>query len=156
MTLVATGNAKVAKQTGGRGQYGHVVLRLIVNGPHAGLTIGSSQLGESVPAQYVPAIEAGIRAFVAEGALATRGYVDARVELIDGSYHDVDSSDVAFYTAAVMAMDQALRALPSTPGESSGGEDSPGVRAPVNPRRPNPASAIALPEPDDDSRRWRR
>jgi elongation factor G len=147
MPLVANGEAKYAKQTGGRGQYGHVVLRLTVDGPDAGLTIDNVVPSRAIPSEYIPAIEAGIRSVIDDGKLAERVYSDARVELMDGSYHSVDSSDTAFFTAAVMAMEDALRQLP---GESIGGEGSPGVRAPRSPRRPNPSAAVAAPEPDDD------
>jgi len=147
MSLVVSGEAKYQTQTGGRGQYGHVVLRLIVDGPDTGITIEKSLLGDVIPAKYVPAIEAGVRSVVDSGKLAERGYLDARVDLLDGSYHSIDSSDAAFFAAAAMAMEDALRQLP---GKPTGGEDFLGVREPRSPLRPNPSASIAIPEPDDD------
>lgn len=149
MSLLAHGQAKYMKQVGGRGQYGHVALRLTVDVPDGGLTIETASIGGVIPAGFIPAIEAGIHSVVDEGKLAERGYSDGRVELLDGSYHDVDSSDATLFAAAVMAMEDALRQLPQRPTESIGGDDFPGVRTPRTPRRPNPAAAIAVPEPED-------
>jgi elongation factor G len=146
MPLSVLGQGKFARQTGGRGQYGHVVLRLVIDGADEGVTIVNDVVN-GIPAQFIPAIESGIRVVIDEGKLAERGYSDARVELIDGSYHDVDSSDAAFFTAAVMAMEDALRQLPE---ESIDGDEPPGVRAPRRPRKPNPAAANAVPEPSND------
>jgi elongation factor G len=142
------GRAKYAKQTGGRGQYGHVVLRLTVGCAAQGVTIANEQ-PQSIPAVFIPAVEAGIRSFVDDGKLRERGYSDARIELVDGSYHDRDSSDAAFFTAAVMAMEDALRQIPQPPG-ASGDVGHPGVREPRSPRPVHPASSIALPEPLDN------
>jgi elongation factor G len=147
MSLAVNGEAKHRKQTGGRGQYGHVVLRLIVDCPDTGITIENVLPAGVIPAQYVPAIEAGIHSVVDDGKLAERGYSDARVELIDGSFHTLDSSDASFFAAAVMAMEDALRQLPSKP---TGGEGFTGVREPRFPPRANPSASIAIPEPDDD------
>lgn len=148
MLISVTGEAKYAKQTGGRGQYGHVVLRLTLHDASGGVQF-VNRLGDLFPAAFIPAVEGGVRAFVADGHLARQGYSSGVVELIDGSWHDSDSSDLAFHTAAVMAMEDALRHLPRD--WESEGEDSPGVREPRSPLRPRPASSIALPEPQDDS-----
>ena len=147
MSISVTGHGKFAKQTGGRGQYGHVVVRVTVNDANAGMMVVHQQ-GAAIPEQFVPAVENGIRTYIAGGHLAERGYSGAIVEVTDGSWHETDSSERAFYTAAVMAMDDALRQLPRRPG-SAEGDDSPGVREPRTPRGPAPASSTALPEPFD-------
>lgn len=149
MSLAANGEAKYyVKPTGGRGQYGHVVLRLTVDEKVDGFTFDTASFHGVIPPEYIPAIDAGIRSVVDEGKLAERGYVGAHVELLDGSYHRVDSSDAAFFAAAVLAMEDALRQLPGT--SIAGEEDSPRVREPRPPRRPNRSAVIAIPEPDDD------
>ena len=100
MAFVARGQAKLMKQVEGRGQYAHVVLRLTVDGPDTGVIIANSLLTHVIPAEYISPIEAGIRSVIDDGKLAERGYSGARVELIDGSYHNVDSSNTAFFSAA--------------------------------------------------------
>jgi translation elongation factor EF-G len=150
MSISVTGEAKFAKQTGGRGQYGHVVLRLTLHEADTGVTVVNRLAGDPIPAQFIPAIEAGVQAFIGEGWLARRGYSGGVVELTDGSWHDTDSSDLAFHTAAVMAMDTALRQLPRR-GEFADGDGSPGVREPRGPHRPRPDASMAVPELRDDA-----
>ena len=149
MALVARGQAKLMKQVEGRGQYAHVVLRLTVDGPDTGVIIANSLLTHVIPAEYISPIEAGIRSVIDDGKLAERGYSGAHVELIDGSYHNVDSSNTAFFSAAVIAMEDALRQLPQKPTEGTGDDSFPGVRAPRSPQRPNPG-AVAASESEDD------
>ena len=149
MSQVVEGRAKYAKQTGGRGQYGHVVLRVNVNGPELGITVVNALVGGVIPSRFVPAVEGGIRKAIASGILAVRGYRDARIEVIDGSFHDIDSSNLAFYIAAVMAMEDAVRQLPTRSDESDG-DIATGVREPRVPREPSLTSGMALPEPEPD------
>jgi len=149
MSISVTGQGKYAKQTGGRGQYGHVVLRLTLGDTDNGVLVINRLVAGAIPEQFVPTIENAIHAVVGDGALTQRGYAGGIVELTDGSFHDVDSSDIAFHAATVMAIDDALRQVPRR-GESAEGNDSPGVREPRAPRRPNPASSIAVPEPLDE------
>ena len=80
------------------------------------------------------------------GLLAPYGYEFARIELVDGSYHDVDSSHLAFFIASAMALDNALRKLPPRP---SSGDDDPGVRVPRLPQRPLKHDSASVPEPTD-------
>ena len=93
MAQVVEGRAKYAKQTGGRGQYGHVVLRVNVDGPELGITVVNALVGGVIPSRFVPAVEGGIRKAIDSGILAVRGYRDARIEVIDGAFHDIDSSN---------------------------------------------------------------
>jgi elongation factor G len=90
------------KQSGGRGQYGHVVIEMEPL-PGGGFEFVDKIFGGSVPRQYIPAVEKGIRETLVEGVLSGNEVVDVRVTLLDGSYHDVDSSEMAFKLAASMA-----------------------------------------------------
>ncbi|MBN2542767.1 elongation factor G [bacterium] len=91
----ATGETKLAKQTGGKGQYAHCVMRLEPN-PVAGFEFVDHIRNGSIPKDYIPSIEKGIKNAMEEGVLANFPIVDVKVVLLDGSYHEVDSSDMAF------------------------------------------------------------
>ena len=91
---------KHAKQTGGRGQYGHVVLEISPAKPGEGFEFKNSITGGRIPREYIPAVEKGVIAIMQKGIYAGYPVVDVKVELIDGSYHDVDSSELAFKLAA--------------------------------------------------------
>ena len=93
---------KYAKQSGGRGQYGHVKLRLTPQEPGAGYEFVNKIVGGSVPREYIPAVDAGIQGAMLNGILGAYPVVDVKVELYDGSYHDVDSSEMAFKVAGSM------------------------------------------------------
>jgi elongation factor G len=149
MPLSVTGHGKYAKQAGGRGQYGHVVLLLTLHDADTGVSVMNRLAAGEIPVHFHQAIEQGIRFFLAEGWLAKRGYSGGFIEVVNASWHETDSSKFAFYTAAVMAMDDALRQLPCR-WESAEGDDAPGVRELRPPYRSPPASSIAVPEPRDD------
>src|SRR5205814_3979583 len=87
------------RQTGGRGQYGHVVLDIEPLSPGEGFAFENAVVGGKIPREYVPAIEKGIREAMESGVLAGYPVVDIGVSLVDGSYHEVDSSEMAFKTA---------------------------------------------------------
>ncbi len=91
---------KYAKQTGGRGQYGHVVLEVSASNPSEGFDFKNSIKGGAIPKEYIPAIEKGIIDVMKKGIYAGYPVVDVKVNLIDGSYHEVDSSEFAFRAAA--------------------------------------------------------
>jgi len=99
---------KHKKQTGGRGQYGHVFLELEPLEPGSGFEFEDKIFGGVVPRQYVPAVEKGIREALEEGVLAGFPVVDIRVKLVDGSYHNVDSSEMAFKIASAMAFRKGM------------------------------------------------
>jgi elongation factor G len=104
---------KYKKQSGGSGQYGHVKIRLFPNLDENGIGKGyefeNQIVGGAVPKEYIPAVDAGIQAAMKSGILAGYPVVDVRVELYDGSYHEVDSSDMAFKIAGSMAFKDAAK-----------------------------------------------
>jgi elongation factor G len=99
---------KHKKQTGGRGQYGHVLLEISPLAPGSGFEFEDKIFGGSVPRQYIPAVEKGLRETLVEGVLAGYPLVDFKVSLYDGSYHPVDSSEMAFKIAASMALKKGI------------------------------------------------
>ncbi|MBI3753778.1 MAG: elongation factor G, partial [Deltaproteobacteria bacterium] len=103
ITKKVESEGKYIKQTGGRGQYGHVWLTVEPQEPGAGFAFENEIVGGTVPKEYVPAVEKGLREAIETGVLAGYPVVDLKVALFDGSYHDVDSSEIAFKIAASMA-----------------------------------------------------
>jgi len=95
---------KCAKQTGGRGQYGHVIMEIEPLPRGGGFIFETNVKGGTVPSTFFPAVEQGVRAALTEGPLAKKPVTDVKVTLLDGSYHEVDSSIIAFRTAAIEAM----------------------------------------------------
>jgi elongation factor G len=113
ITRPVTSEARLKRQTGGHGQFAHVVLELEPGEKGSGFVFEDKLRGMVIPRQYVPAVEAGIREAMEEGVLAKHPLVDIKATLVDGSYHEVDSSDRAFRTAAAMALrDGVSRAKP--------------------------------------------
>jgi elongation factor G len=100
---------KFIRQTGGRGQYGDVWIKLEPQRPGAGFEFVDAIKGGAIPREYIPAVEKGIREATDNGALAGYPVVDVKVTLFDGSYHDVDSSEIAFKIAGSMAFKEATR-----------------------------------------------
>ena len=101
-------NAKFARQTGGRGQYGHAVIN-IEPAPGEGFIFDNKIKGGVIPTEYIPAVRQGISEALENGVKAGYPLVDVKVELIDGSYHDVDSSEMAFKIAGSMALQEGAR-----------------------------------------------
>ena len=100
---------KYAKQSGGKGQYGHVKIKLYPREPGEGFEFKNSIVGGAIPKDYIPKIEEGIKEAMETGPVAGYQLVDVGVELYDGSYHEVDSSEMAFKIAASMALREAAR-----------------------------------------------
>ena len=100
---------KFSRQTGGRGQYGHVVINVVPQQPGAGYEFVSKIVGGSIPKEYVPSVDKGIQEALTSGVIAGFPVVDVKVELVDGSYHEVDSSEMAFKIAGSMAIKEGLR-----------------------------------------------
>jgi elongation factor G len=105
----AEAEGKYIKQTGGRGQYGHVVLTVEPSEPGKGFEFVNKVVGGSIPREYIPAIEKGVRERMETGVLAGYPMRDVRVTVIDGSYHDVDSNEMAFKIAASMGFQDACK-----------------------------------------------
>ena len=101
---------RYVRQTGGRGQYGHVVISLEPTGPGGGYEFVDKISGGVIPKEYIPSVDAGIQEALTAGVLAGYPTVDVRVTLTYGSYHDVDSSEMAFKIAGSMAVKKAIRA----------------------------------------------
>jgi elongation factor G len=105
----AEAEGKYIKQTGGRGQYGHVVLTVEPSEPGKGFEFVNKVVGGTIPREYIPAIEKGVRERMETGVLAGYPMRDVRVTVIDGSYHDVDSNEMAFKIAASMGFQDGCR-----------------------------------------------
>ncbi len=104
----ASADTKYARQSGGKGQYGHVKIRIEPN-PGEGYVFSNDIVGGSIPKEYIPAVDQGIQGAMLAGVLAGYNVVDVKVSLYDGSYHEVDSSEMAFKIAGSMAFKEAMR-----------------------------------------------
>ena len=100
---------KFTRQSGGRGQYGDVWIEFTPNEPGAGFEFENAIVGGVVPREYIPAVEAGLKDSMANGVLAGYELIDVKAKLFDGSYHDVDSSEMAFKVAASLALKEAAK-----------------------------------------------
>ena len=109
ITQLADIDHKYAKQSGGRGQYGHVKIKVYPREAGTGFEFKNSIVGGAIPKEYIPKIEEGIKEAMQTGPLAGYNVVDVGVELYDGSYHEVDSSEMAFKIAASMAFREACK-----------------------------------------------
>jgi elongation factor G len=105
----AKAEGKYVRQTGGRGQYGHVLLEIEPLEPGGGFEFVNSIVGGKVPREYIPAVEKGVQGAMELGVLAGYPLMDIKVTLYDGSYHDVDSSEMAFKIAGSMGFKEAVR-----------------------------------------------
>ncbi len=106
---VEKAEVRYVKQTGGKGQYGHVILALEPTGPGGGYEFINKITGGRIPQEYIPAVDQGVQEAMASGVLAGYPVVDVRVTLVDGSYHDVDSSEMAFKITGSMAFKEAAK-----------------------------------------------
>ena len=108
ITRPADEDCKYSRQSGGRGQYGHCKIKIEPN-PEKGYEFVNAIVGGAIPKEYIPAVEAGIKGAMLSGTLAGYNVVDVKVTLYDGSYHEVDSSEMAFKIAGSMAFKNAMR-----------------------------------------------
>ena len=109
ITDIATAEGKYIRQTGGRGQYGHCLLRVEPRGRGEGFEFKSEIRGAAIPNEYIPAIEKGVKEALENGIISGYPLVDIKVVVYDGSYHDVDSSEIAFHIAGSMAVQSAVK-----------------------------------------------
>jgi elongation factor G len=100
---------RFVRQTGGSGQYGDVIINMAPNEPGAGYEFTDKIVGGKIPKEYIPAVDAGIKEAMDSGVLAGYPVVDIAVELVEGSYHEVDSSERAFKIAGSMAFKEAMK-----------------------------------------------
>ncbi|MBE7016244.1 MAG: elongation factor G, partial [Ruminococcaceae bacterium] len=100
---------KYARQSGGKGQYGHVLLKLEPMEEGGGYEFVNAVVGGAIPKEYIPAVDAGVQGAMQSGVLAGYNVVDVKVTLYDGSYHEVDSSEMAFKIAASMAFKEGMK-----------------------------------------------
>ena len=109
ITKAATVDTRYARQTGGKGQFAHVKLMVEPNEPGKGYEFINAVVGGAIPKEYIPAVDAGIQGAMEAGVLAGYPVVDVKVTLYDGSYHEVDSSEMAFKIAGSMAFKEACK-----------------------------------------------
>jgi elongation factor G len=105
----ADGEGKLVKQSGGRGQYGHVICKVTPNERGKGVTTENKVVGGTIPKEFIPAVIKGFNEAVLNGVVAGYPVIDVHVDIIDGSYHDVDSNEMAFKMAAIFALKDGLK-----------------------------------------------
>jgi len=109
ITKAATGEGKLIKQSGGRGQYGHVIVNVEPRERGKGISIENKVVGGVIPKEYIPAVKKGLEEAVLNGVVGGYPVIDFHVDIVDGSYHDVDSNELAFKLAAIFALKDAFR-----------------------------------------------
>src|SRR2546422_8092192 len=109
ITKAAEGEGKFIRQSGGRGQYGHALVTIEPNGRGKGVEIENKVVGGAIPREYIPAVIDGIEEAVAGGVLAGYPVVDVKVAVTDGTFHEVDSSELAFKMAGIFAFQDAAK-----------------------------------------------
>jgi len=109
VTQAAEGEGKFIRQSGGRGQYGHACIRLEPNERGKGIDIQNKIVGGAIPREYIPAVQDGVEEAIAGGVLAGYPMVDVKVEITDGTFHEVDSSELAFKMAGIFALKDAVK-----------------------------------------------
>ncbi|HZF74058.1 MAG TPA: hypothetical protein VEZ51_11550, partial [Gemmatimonadaceae bacterium] len=131
-TWSANGEGRFARQVDGRGQYGHVKIRISSSPPGSGLLLNNDMVSGAIPKEFMPAVEQGLREAARRGIDGGFLVADIQIDLVDGSYHDVDSSELAFRNAAAMAFRDAVNNAGAIPDTS--GDDASAVREPRRPR----------------------
>ncbi len=109
ITAEAKGEGRLIKQSGGRGQYGHVIVDVKPNERGKGITIENKVVGGTIPKDYIPACKKGIEEAVLNGIIGGYQVIDVHIDIIDGSYHDVDSNELAFKLAAIFAVKDGFK-----------------------------------------------
>jgi len=109
VTKASQGEGKFIRQSGGRGQYGHTIISLAPGAKGSGVVVENAVVGGTIPKEYIPAVEKGIIEAAQTGVLAGYPMVDLAVEILEGSYHEVDSSEIAFKLAGSFALQEAVK-----------------------------------------------
>lgn len=107
--MPADGEGKLVKQSGGRGQYGHVIIKVHPNERGKGITIENKVVGGTIPKDFIPAVVKGLNEGLLNGVVGGYPVIDVNVDIVDGSYHDVDSNEMAFKMAAIFAIKDGLK-----------------------------------------------
>ncbi len=105
----ADGEGKLVKQSGGRGQYGHVIIKVAPNERGKGVTIENKVVGGTIPKDFIPAVIKGLNEATLNGTVGGYPVIDIHIDIVDGSYHDVDSNELAFKMAAIFSLKDALK-----------------------------------------------
>ncbi len=105
----ADGEGKLVKQSGGRGQYGHVIIKIQPNERGKGITIENKVVGGTIPKDFIPAVIKGLNEATLNGVVGGYPVIDLNIDIVDGSYHDVDSNELAFKMAAIFSLKDALK-----------------------------------------------
>jgi elongation factor G len=109
ITRAADGEGKFIRQSGGRGQYGHAIIRIEPNEKGKGVEVESKVVGGAIPKEYIPAVINGIREAIRGGVLAGYQMIDLKAEIVDGTFHEVDSNELAFKMAGIFALKDAVK-----------------------------------------------
>jgi elongation factor G len=109
ITQAADGEGKFIRQSGGRGQYGHAIIRIEPNEKGKGVEVESKVVGGAIPKEYIPAVINGIREAIRGGVLAGYQMIDLKAEIVDGTFHEVDSNELAFKMAGIFALKDAVK-----------------------------------------------
>jgi hypothetical protein len=144
----AIGEGRYVRQFAGAAEYGHVRIRIYPSPPGSGLLFKNEMTGGAIPKEFLPAVEQGLREAVRRGIEGGFLVEDIQIDLVDGSFHDVDSSENAFRIAAAMAFRDAVNNAGFIP-DTLGDDPASPIREPRRPRPVPRDSAVALPEPDD-------
>ena len=147
-TWSANGEGRCVRQLVGRGEYAHVKIRMSPSRPGSGLLINNEITPGAIPKTFLPAVEEGLREAARRGIDGGFLVADIRIDLVDGSYHEVDSSEEAFRIAAAMAFRDAVNNAGALP-DASGDDQASAVPQPRQPRPSPRNSSAALPEPDE-------
>jgi translation elongation factor EF-G len=147
-TWSASGEGRYVRQFVGRGEYAHVRIRMSPSPPGSGLLLNNETTPGAIPNEFLPAVEEGLREAARRGIDGGFLVADIQIDLVDGSYHDIDSSVEAFRIAAAMAFRDAVNNAGAIP-HASGDDHASGVPEPRHPRPAPRNSGVALPEPDE-------
>jgi elongation factor G len=109
ITKSSGGEGKLIKQSGGRGQYGHVILKVTPQERGKGISVENKVTGGNIPKEYIPAVKKGVEEAVLNGVIHGSPVIDIKIEIMDGSYHEVDSNELAFKMAAIFAVKDAMQ-----------------------------------------------
>jgi elongation factor G len=109
ITKSSGGEGKLIKQSGGRGQYGHVILKVAPQERGKGISVENKVTGGNIPKEYIPAVKKGVEEALLNGVIHGSPVIDMKIEIMDGSYHEVDSNELAFKMAAIFAVKDAMQ-----------------------------------------------